>query len=197
MKVVPPTVDGIAEAADAILRGEVVAYPTETVYGLAVDPHNSDAVRRLFATKGRPADAPVLVLIGRVEELDQLVASVSARAQALIDAFWPGPLSLTLPSAETFAPELTGGHEKVCVRLAAHEVAKALCDAVGGPITSTSANATGQPAAMSIEELALDGVSIAIDGGTLSSSPPSTVYDPDDDILIRPGAIDLEAIQGA
>ena len=153
MNIVAPDDEGIGKAASAVARGEVVVYPTETVYGLAVDPHDDTAVARLFEVKGRPADVPVLVLVSSLDALAGIVGQVSDRAQSMMDAFWPGPISLVLPSAKNLSPALTAGSDKICVRLAAHPIAKALCDASGGVITSTSANATGQPAALSVHEL--------------------------------------------
>jgi len=195
VRIVPPTDKGLADAVAALRRGAIVAYPTETVYGLAVDPFSSVALSRLFAAKGRPETHPVLLIVADRSQLGRVVREVSAAACVCMDEFWPGPLSLLLPKAENLSSLLTGANDRVCVRHTAHPVASALCTLFGGALTSTSANHYGEPAACSAAALAVPGVAVAIDGGTLPPSAPSTVYNPDTGEILREGAIPREALE--
>jgi L-threonylcarbamoyladenylate synthase len=189
MKIVPPTAEGIAAAAAAIRAGKVVAYPTETVYGLAVDPFLETAIERLFEAKARDRGKPVLLIVADLDQLARVTTGLSEKARTYARAFWPGPLSLLLPKAPALPDALTAGSDKVCVRCPAHETARRLCQAVGGAITSSSANWSGQPPVLTLAELDLPGVTLAIDGGALAPSAPSTVFDPDLGILLREGVI--------
>ncbi|HNR34815.1 MAG TPA: L-threonylcarbamoyladenylate synthase [Candidatus Hydrogenedentes bacterium] len=189
MKIVPPTPDGIREAAQAVRAGEIVAYPTETVYGLAADPFSEEAVARLFDIKERDRGKPVLLIVANAAQLAGVVSAVSPEAEACIRAFWPGPLSLLLPKAAWLAPGITAGAEKVCVRETSCPIARTLCEYTGHAVTSTSANPSGGEPARSIDEMDMSGIAIAIDGGLLPFSPPSTVYDPDERRILREGAI--------
>lgn len=189
MKVVPPTPEGLAVAAEALRAGSVVAYPTETVYGLAVDPWSPAAVARLFAVKGRPEHNPVLLIVDGMPQLLPVVAEVTPEAKRYIDAFWPGPLTLLFPCHPGLPSALTAGTGKVAVRCPAHPAARALCRAFGAAITSSSANRAGEPPARALEELGLDDVAVAIDGGRLPDSLPSTLLDPETGRILRKGVI--------
>ncbi len=189
MRLVPPTPEAIAEAASLIRAGEVVAYPTETVYGLAADPFSVAAVAKLFAVKGRSASEPILLVAANIAQVEEVVYEMSDRAKAYANRFWPGPLSLVLPKAECVPAVLCAGEANVCVRIPAKECSRALCLAFGHPITSTSANKSGGPAPASPGEINLDGVALCIDGGTLRPSLPSTVFNPDTGSVIRHGVI--------
>jgi L-threonylcarbamoyladenylate synthase len=195
VKRLPPTPEGLREAAAAIRAGEVVAYPTETVYGLAVDPFSEDAVERLFAVKERDRGKPVLLIVADAGQLASAVSTITPVAETCIRAFWPGPLSLLLPKAAGLAHGITAGTPKVCVRETSHPIARALCLAVGGPITSTSANRSGNEPARSLDEIDMPGIAIGIDGGMLPPTPPSTVFDPDERRIIRAGAISEDALR--
>lgn len=195
MRVLPATPGGLAVAAAAIRAGEVVAYPTETVYGLGADPFNESALARLFEIKGRPETNPVLLIVSDAEEVGRVAAEVSEAARACMDAFWPGPLSLVLPAAAGLPAAVTAGGTKVCVRCPGSDVARALCRLAGGPVTSTSANRSGEPAALRLDDALLPGVVLVLDGGTLPSSLPSTVYDPDTGEVLRAGAVPEEALR--
>lgn len=197
MNVVPPTEAGIGEAADAVRNGGVVAYPTETVYGLAVDPFSPVALERLFAVKGRDPNNPILLLVSDDLSLQRVVSGVSARAAYLMRMFWPGPLSLVLPAQPGLHPALLGRDGKVCLRRSSCAAAQTLCAAAGGVITSTSANRSGSPAALALSDMLLDDVAVGIDGGRLAAGPPSTVYDPDEGRVLRCGALDEGAIRDA
>jgi L-threonylcarbamoyladenylate synthase len=187
VKFVPPTPEGLAEAAAILHAGGVVAYPTETVYGLAVDPHSPSALRKLFQVKGRPDANPVLLIVADATQLAQVALSLSARAMHCVETFWPGPLSLVLPAVPGLPAEIAP-QGKVCVRCPGSDLARALCAAFGAAITSTSANISGEPPATHAQA-ALEGVDIVVDGGALAASAPSTVYDPDADVVLREGAI--------
>ncbi len=195
MIVVPPDGPGLARAVEILRANGVVACPTETVYGLAVNPFSETALEALFSVKGRDRGKPVLVMVADTGQLRELTASVSTRAQRCMDAFWPGPLSLLLPAASGLSALLTGGRAKICVRCTSSAVARRLCRAWDGPLTSTSANLSGDAAALTAQSAAITGVSLVIDGDVLSESASSTVYDPDEDLLLRAGPIDLEAIR--
>lgn len=195
MKTVPPDASGLAEAAAVLAAGGVVAYPTETVYGLAVDPFSEGAIDRLFAAKGRPESNPILLIVADEGQLACVAAEISPQARRCIDGFWPGPLSLLFPKTAEVPSRITAGGNTVCVRCPGSAIARELCRAFGGPLTSTSANRSGEAPARALEELDLDGVALAIDGGRLGDAPPSTVYDPGTDRVLREGGITAGQIQ--
>lgn len=189
MKIVPPDAEGIARAAALLRTGGVVAYPTETVYGLAVDPLSPEAVDRLFEVKGREERNPVLLIVDNASQLEAVTASIPDAARPYMDRFWPGPLSMLFPRDPALPEQLTAGGAKVCVRCPANETARALCRAFGGALTSTSANRSGEPPATSVDGLNLPGVDLAIDAGPLPPSAPSTIFDPETGTVLREGAI--------
>lgn len=196
MNFVPPTSAGIAAAAEAIRAGEVVAYPTETVYGLAVDPFNEQALERLVAVKGREEGKPVLLIVAEPDQASRLTdGPLTPRAAACAAAFWPGPLSLVLPGNPALSRMLLNGEGRVCVRCPSCETARALCRAAGGPLTSTSANRSGEAPARCAAEADLPGVALVLDGGALAPSPPSTVFDPERGIVLREGAVALDELE--
>lgn len=184
----------IAGAAAAIRRGEVVVYPTETVYGLGTDPFSESAVRRLYAIKERDASNPVLLIVDGLDQLREVVREVSVTAEAYARRFWPGPLSMLFPRSRRLPDVLTGGLDEVCVRWTSHPLARSLCREVGHAITSTSANLSGQPAARSLEDVKLEGLGGKVDGGLLPPSLPSTVFDPSTGSILREGAISAEVL---
>jgi L-threonylcarbamoyladenylate synthase len=194
VKIVQPDEAGLALAAEALHAGEVVAYPTETVYGLAVDPFSEQAIQKLFGVKGRAENNPILLIVADTDQLAAVVQTVSDKATAYMNAFWPGPLSLLFPKADGLPEALTAGSPKICIRCSASDTARALCVAFGHPITSSSANVSGQPPATSLEELSLPGIAITIDGGPCTSQPPSTIFDPDTYTILREGAITQEML---
>lgn len=189
MELIDTSAASMARAVDALRRGEVIAYPTETVYGLGVDPFNVDALHRLFAVKGRDHDQAVLLLVDGPKQLEKVSSHISERAQAYMDAFWPGPLSLLLPKHPALPEAVAPGRERICVRCPGAAWARALCTAFGGPITSTSANASGEPPVEDLHDLQLPGISLGIDAGRLPPSPPSTIVDVESGVLLREGAI--------
>ncbi|WP_445667823.1 L-threonylcarbamoyladenylate synthase [Paenibacillus sp. FSL H8-0122] len=193
--------DMISEAAALLRSGETVAFPTETVYGLGADARNTAAVEAVFAAKGRPSDNPLIVHIARREELGRLVTEVHPVAEALIDAFWPGPLTLVLPVRPgVLSPLVTAGLDTVGVRMPDHPVALALLRAADCPVAAPSANRSGRPsptlAAHVLEDLAgyIGGV---LDGGAAGVGLESTVVQvqPDGTVaVLRPGGITAEQL---
>lgn len=195
MKVVPASPAGLQEAA-AVLRGDgLVAYPTETVYGLAVNPFSEPALTRLFDVKGRDACKPVLLIIGELEHLNRIVQCVPDLAQAYMEAFWPGPLTLLFPRSAELPSQVTAGGGKVGVRLPSCETARALCRVFGGAVISSSANRSGAAPARSLEAIDLAGVDLAIDGGELPESLPSTLFDPVTGEVLRAGVVPETALR--
>lgn len=193
--ILPPSPEAFARAAEVLRAGGVVAHPTETVYGLAVDPFSDAALQRLFAVKGRPDTNPVLVIVADTAQLEALTGPLPTEARALADAFWPGPLSLVLPEGPSLPTLLTAGTGRICARCPAHDAARALAAAFGGPVTSTSANRTGQPPALTAADALLHGVDLALDGGPLAPSRPSTIYDIQARKVLREGPISSPQIE--
>lgn len=191
----------IEEAAALLRTGETVAFPTETVYGLGADARNTAAVEAVFAAKGRPSDNPLIVHIARRSDLEGLVTEVHPVASRLIDAFWPGPLTLVLPVRPgVLSPLVTAGLDTVGVRMPDHPVALALLRAADCPVAAPSANRSGRPsptlAAHVLEDLAgyIGGV---LDGGAAGVGLESTVVQvqPDGTVLVlRPGGITAEQL---
>lgn len=197
MKRLHPTAAAIEEAAVAIRAGGVVAYPTETVYGLGVDPFNDGAVARLIEMKGRDAASAFILIVAEPEDVSGLCESIPDTAQCLMQAFWPGPLSLVLPKAASLSELVTGGRSTVAVRCPDQPVARALCQAVGGPLVSTSLNRSGAAPALDLASVDLIGIAVALDGGVLAPSAPSTVYDVAKGTVLRAGPIPEASIAAA
>ena len=185
-------------AAVAVLRrGGVVAYPTDTFYGLAVDPRNADAVALLFALKGRDAGKASPLIAGSVEQA-RLAVTFNPMADALAARFWPGPLSVVLPASPLLCRAAIGGGTTAAIRVPAHEVAGRLADGLGFCITATSANVSGRPPARTpdaIDPEVIARVDLVIDGVT-PGGEPSTIVDVTNDAprLVRAGAIAWERV---
>lgn len=194
-KIVSADTGGIGEAIRVIAADGVVAYPTETVYGLAVNPFSEPALDALFRVKARDETHPVLLIVGGAGQIAALADTMPDRARACMKAFWPGPLSLLLPGVSSLPGRLLDDAGRFCVRCPGHPVARELCRQWGGALTSTSANLSGLPPAVTAEEAALPGVALTLDGGKLEIHAPSTVYDPDADIILRLGEITKEMIE--
>lgn len=175
-----PAVDEpLLERAVALLcSGRLVAYPTDTLYGLAALPTDSRAVERLFAAKGRPAERAVPLLIASPADLALVAEAVPEVAQRLMRAFWPGALTIVLRRASAFRSDAIG--ETVAVRVPDHPVPRALVRLLGAPITGTSANSSGGPDPLTAEDVRAqlgDAVDLVIDGGRCPGARPSTVVD--------------------
>jgi L-threonylcarbamoyladenylate synthase len=182
-------------AVNALKKGEIAAYPTETVYGLGVDPFSEEAVRRLFAVKRRASTKPVLLIVASREQLEEITSDISPKAEAYMSSFWPGPVSFLLPKAARLPALVTAGADKVCVRWPACAIALSLCGAWDRAITSSSANISGASPARSIADIDLPGVTVGVDGGVLPPSLPSTIFDPDRGLVLREGAVSSDALR--
>lgn len=187
--------------AAALLRsGGVIAFPTETYYGLAVDPFNGQALERLYRIKQRPRQLPILVLVTGPGQMQQLASEVPAAYYRLIDCFWPGPLTLVCPALPSLPLPLTGGTGTVGIRWSPHQTATGLIRAFGGPVTATSANISGQPPAVTASEVALmlgDAIDLILDGGATPGGSGSTLIGLQGNGLtcIREGKIRFSAVQ--
>ena len=195
-----PAVEGIARAARAITAGSLVAFPTETVYGLGANALNASAVARIFAAKQRPLTDPLIVHLAQVAQIHEVAAHVPDIVHRLAERFWPGPLTLILHRAEKVPASVSAGRDTVAVRVPAHPVAHALLAACGLPIAAPSANLFGRPSPTTAQHVLddLDGrVDLVLDGGSTTIGLESTVIDltvsPPE--LLRPGGLPPEALQ--
>lgn len=183
----------VAKAAEILKSGGLVAYPTESFYGLAADADNETAILRLFRVKKREADKPVLLLIPAIEYLKRYAANVPETAKRLMDAFWPGGLTLVLEARKDVSVLLTAGTGKIGIRFSSHPVATALAQATGSAITGTSANISGEPPSNTSHGVAMalgKGVDQILDGGETQGQKPSTVLD----MTTRPHTVLREGI---
>jgi L-threonylcarbamoyladenylate synthase len=190
---VTPSAGALAEAAGVVEAGGVVAFPTETFYGLGVAALDAAAVRRLFALKGRPESRPVLVLVDDPARIER-IALLTTAARELIARHWPGALTLVLAARPVVPTELTAGTGTIGVRQSGHPVARALAAAVGGPITAPSANRTGDTPPTTAGEVlrVFDGaIDLVLDAGPTPGGLPSTVLDVtvDPPRVLREGAV--------
>lgn len=198
---VSPTEPGRLEQAAQILRaGGLVAFPTETVYGLGADARNPAAVQRVFAAKGRPADNPLIVHVPDIPSAQALVTSWPKQAQVLAEAFWPGPLTLLLPKRPEIPDLVTAGLPAVGLRVPAHPVAHALLQVAGLPVAAPSANpymGISPTTAQHVAKGLGDRVDLILDGGPTQVGIESTVVDLTGEIplVLRPGGVSLEALQ--
>ncbi len=189
------TADEIGRAADILRAGGLVAFPTETVYGLGADAANADALRRLFAAKGRPADHPVIVHLADAAQLSEWVRTIPEAAAKLVAAFWPGPLTLIVPRAAGVLDAVTGGQETVGVRVPRHPVAHALLAAFGGGVAAPSANTFGHISATHAAHVRAEfdeaTVPLVLDGDPPDIGVESTIVDVSGPrpTLLRPGGI--------
>lgn len=182
---------------DVLAAGGVVAVPTESYYGLAVNPFDAGAIDRLYRLKGRPDGKPLLVLIGVRDHLLRLAAGVSPSAAVLMDAFWPGSLTIVFDAQPSLPRGLTAGTATVGVRLTGHVLMRAMLTAVG-PVTGTSANPSGAPpprTAHEVQKIFGEGVALILDGGPTAGGPPSTVVEARDTVrVLREGAISRQML---
>jgi L-threonylcarbamoyladenylate synthase len=190
----------IQEAAQLIRQGGIVAFPTESFYGLGVDPAMESAVERLFLVKRRHKDRPILLLIAAAGALDHLVSRITPAARRLMDAFWPGGLTLVFSASDRIPSAITAGTGKIGIRISSHPVAAALVRAVGGILTGTSANLSGMPPCRYAQEVLrqLGGqVDRILDGGITAGKDASTVLDVSEDPprILRQGIVSREQLQ--
>lgn len=201
-KILDTSPAALNEAAALLRRGEVVALPTETVYGLAANALDPAAVTKIFEAKGRPQDNPLIVHLSSFEEIPPLVARIPDAARTLADRFWPGPLTLIFPKSPRIPPQTSGGLDTVAIRLPAHPVAREVIARCGLPLAAPSANRSGSPSPTTAAHVRddLDGrIAAIVDGGPCEVGVESTVLDLTGGTprLLRPGGITLEMLRAA
>jgi L-threonylcarbamoyladenylate synthase len=173
-----PDPDVIALAVDWLRRGRLVAFPTDTFYGLAVDPASDEAVARLFRWKGRSPRAALPLVASSAAQVEAWGGPMSADTRALARRHWPGPLSLVIDAPAAVVTAVHGGLATVAIRVPAHGVARALAEAWGAPVTATSANRSGAPPAVTAGDLADAGPELLVlDAGPAAGGAPSTIVD--------------------
>ena len=196
-----PEREAIARAAEIIKAGGLVAFPTETVYGLGADALNPEAVKGIFVAKGRPPDNPIIVHVAELEHLGILADSITAGAVALAERFWPGPLTLILKKSAGIPDDVTAGRETVAVRMPRNNVALALIRACGVPIAAPSANLSGRPSGTTGAHVFQDlagKIDLVLDAGPVEIGVESTVLDISTrpPTILRPGAVTAEELEG-
>jgi L-threonylcarbamoyladenylate synthase len=196
---VNPQLDIITRAAALIRDLQLVAFPTETVYGLGALASSSEAVAKIFEAKDRPPENPLLVHVSKIEQVKELVSEIPETASLLMDKFWPGPLSIILPSRKEVPAIVRGGKSSVGLRMPAHPVARALIDQTG-PIAAPSANLSGRPSPLTAEHVRtdLDGrIAAVLDSGKTGIGLESTIIDLSQDRyrVLRLGGLPLEELQ--
>lgn len=190
----------LREAAEFIREGKLVAFPTETVYGLGGNAYDSTASARIYAAKGRPSDNPLIVHISEFEEIKPLVKELPDVAKALADRFWPGPLTMILDKSDAIPKETTGGLDTVAIRMPSHIIANMLIKEAGVPIAAPSANASGRPSTTKAEHVIEDlfgRIDMIIDGGSSDIGLESTIVDltVKPALILRPGYITIEMLR--
>lgn len=190
----------IIDAAEQLQKGELVAFPTETVYGLGADATSQQAVSKVYQAKGRPSDNPLIVHFAETEQAKRWIKTASPSAEQLMEAFWPGPLTLVVQHDGGFAEKVTADLPTIAVRVPSHPVARALIQSAGLPIAAPSANRSGRPspttAAHVWNDLA-EQIALLLDAGAAEVGVESTVVDitGKHPVLLRPGGITVEAIE--
>lgn len=192
--------EGISEAAEILKGGGLVAFPTETVYGLGGNGLDKEAAKKIYAAKGRPSDNPLILHVSSIEEVYPLVKALPEKAKKLMEAFWPGPLTLVLPKSDIVPKESTGGLETVALRSPENALTLSLIRACGFPIAGPSANLSGRPspteASHVFEDLGgrIEGI---LEDGAVGIGVESTIVDLSEDCptLLRPGAITIEDLE--
>jgi L-threonylcarbamoyladenylate synthase len=200
MDTIQLTTDQIDEAKYFLKKGELVAIPTETVYGLAAPIFSPDSVKKIFSLKKRPPDNPLIVHVASFSMVESLVSHLPAEFARLTQAFWPGPLTLILPKKEAVPDIVTAGHATVAIRMPSHPVALRLIEAMEEPLVAPSANLSGKPSPTTAEHVLEDfqgQLAAILDGGPCSIGIESTVLSllGDRPMLLRPGAITREQIE--
>jgi len=191
----------IVDAAKVLQQNEVVAFPTETVYGLGANAKSDTAVEKIFKAKGRPSDNPLIVHISNIDQLEELVEEVSDDAANLIDAFWPGPLTIIFKNKKNVLSEkVTAGLPSVGIRMPDHPVALAIIESSGLPIAAPSANRSGKPSPTTAQHVIDDlenRIAGVVDGGETGIGVESTVVDctGPSPIVLRPGGVSIEQLE--
>lgn len=192
--------EAIRRGGEILKKGGLVAFPTETVYGLGGDALNPQASRKIYAAKGRPSDNPLIVHIARMDDLAPIVSGITHEAMILAEKYWPGPLTMILPKSDLVPLETTGGLDSVAVRFPSDRIAQELIKAAGGYVAAPSANTSGRPSpttAQHVEEDLGENIDMIIDGGQVGIGLESTIVDFTEDVpvVLRPGYISLEMLQ--
>ena len=192
--------DLFEKAAQVIQEGGLVAFPTETVYGLGANALEASAVKKIYQAKGRPSDNPLILHIARKEDVYQIACNVSETAERLMEAFWPGPLTLIFQKKEVVSAEVAGGLETVGVRFPQNRIAQQFIKHAAVPIAAPSANSSGKPSPTRASHVMYDlmgKVDIIIDGGSAELGLESTILDVSSEkvILLRPGSVTKEMIE--
>jgi L-threonylcarbamoyladenylate synthase len=193
-------VDRLKKPTEALKQGRLVAFPTETVYGLGADGLNAEAVAQIFKAKGRPQDNPVILHIADKKDLLPLVNTIPPQADLLINAFWPGPLTIIFKKSALVPDIITSGLDSVAIRMPSHPVALALIKGAGSPLAAPSANLSGKPSPTAATHVLQDlegKVDFIIDGGPTDIGLESTVIDltSEPPVLMRPGGVTKESIE--
>ncbi|SFG13759.1 L-threonylcarbamoyladenylate synthase [Oribacterium sp. WCC10] len=202
METIVKGMEGIEQAAEIIRKGGLVAFPTETVYGLGGNALDPEASRKIYAAKGRPSDNPLIVHVSCIDEVKPLVSELPGDAEKLMEAFWPGPLTIIMPKSDIVPYETTGGLDTVAVRCPENRVTLAFIKESGLPIAGPSANTSGKPSpteAMHVKH-DLDGkIDMILDDGPVGIGVESTIIDMSGEVptLLRPGAITIEDLTDA
>lgn len=194
------TRDNLQLVAHALRHGDVVAIPTETVYGLGANGLDVDAMDKIYAAKGRPSDNPLILHVPNAESIKPLVKEIPETAKALIEAFWPGPLTITLPKSDLVPDRATGGLNRVALRCPDHAVCRNILELAGVPIAAPSANISGRPSpttAQSVYDDMNGRIPYIVDAGICTIGVESTVVEVRDDgvTILRPGGITKEMLE--
>ena len=199
-KLLPVSKESLLLASQLLKKGDLVALPTETVYGIAADARLSESVKRIFEVKGRAQDNPLIVHIANMNMLKGLVSEVSPRGQKLADAFWPGPLTIVMPKGEAIPNITCAGLDTVGIRMPSHPVVQAIINASGVPFAAPSANLSGKPSPTNAQDVYADmngRLPLILDGGECPVGVESTVISiiGRHPMILRPGYITKEAIE--
>ncbi len=194
-----PKEELLKKPAEILRKGGLVAFPTETVYGLGADALSEEAAGKIYAAKGRPSDNPLIAHIGDFDDLPPLVSAIPEAGEKLMKAFWPGPLTLIFPKSSLVPYGTTGGLDTVAVRMPADPVARALIRLAGVPVAAPSANTSGRPSPTTADHVWQDmngKIDMIVDGGAVGIGVESTIIDVsgDEPVILRPGAITQEMV---
>ncbi len=192
--------EAVEAAGEVVKKGGLVAFPTETVYGLGADALNEEAAKKIYAAKGRPSDNPLIVHITNMEALGRIVSEIPEAARIAAERYWPGPLTMIFHKSSIVPYGTTGGLDTVAVRMPSHETARAVIDAGGGYIAAPSANTSGRPSPTRAEHVAEDlkgRIDMIVDGGPVEIGVESTILDlsVSPPMILRPGAVTKEMLE--
>jgi L-threonylcarbamoyladenylate synthase len=190
----------LTQAAEILANGGIIAYPTETFYGLGADATNEKAIQKIFTVKGRNFKNPISLIIGQTDDIYPLVQDVPEIAQKLMAAFWPGALTIVFQASNKISPLLTAGTDKIGIRLSSHPGAQAIAQRLGRPLTATSANLSGAPECTQVSEVAEqigDKIDAIVDLGQTTGDKVSTIIDVtcDPPVILREGIITRQSIE--